>query len=100
MSQGTIFQTRDGLHLVCRLQADLGIQTTYILCAPVMPRSYWGDLVPKLHVETVIAGAPYVILVSQMVALPASEIGIAVGSAELVRDELLAAADLLLHGFQ
>ncbi|SIT17026.1 hypothetical protein SAMN05421759_12520 [Roseivivax lentus] len=82
------------------MQADLGIETPYILCAPVVPRTYWGALVPKLHVETVITGAPYIILVSQMVALPPTEIGIAVGSADLVRDDLLAAADLLLHGFR
>ncbi|EAQ02344.1 hypothetical protein OB2597_19716 [Pseudooceanicola batsensis HTCC2597] len=99
MPQGTIHRTRDGLDLICRVQTDIGAETPYILCAPVLPRDAWGRLVPKLHIAFDLDGRPHVILMSQLIALPASEIGRAVGSAEAWRDEIVMAVDLLVSGF-
>lgn len=99
MSQGTIHRTRDGLDLVCRVQTDLGIETPYILCAPVLRQADWGPLVPRLHLPVTLDGTPHVILMSQLVALPGGELGAVVGSAEALRDRIVAAVDLLVTGF-
>jgi toxin CcdB len=99
MAQGRIHRLRDGGELVCRVQTDLGLETPYILCAPVVPRAAWGALVPRLHIPVLLEGVPHVILMSQLVALPGSEIGAAVGDAATLRDELVAAIDLLVSGF-
>ena len=97
--QGHIYRTRDGLDLVCRVQTDLGVETPFILCAPVLPRKAWGRLVPKLHLQFTLNGESHVILMSQLVALPASEIGSQIGTAEDLRDDIVAAVDLLVTGF-
>lgn len=99
MAQGTIYRLRDGDEIVCRVQTDLGIETPYILCAPVLPRSLWGILVPKLHISVQHDGIPHVILMSQLIALPGSMIGPAVGDASAWRDEIVSAIDLLVSGF-
>lgn len=99
MTQGRIHRLRSGSELVCRIQTDLGIDTPYILCAPVLPRSEWGALTPKLHLSFQLDGSPYVILMSQMIALPAAEIGPAIGDASAWRDEIVSAVDLLVSGF-
>ncbi|MDZ7711134.1 MAG: CcdB family protein [Roseovarius sp.] len=98
-TQGRIHRLRDGGELVCRVQTDLGLETPYILCAPVVPRADWGALVPKLHIPVALDGVPHVILMSQMLALPGGEIGAAVGDASALRDEIIAAVDLLVSGF-
>ena len=97
--QGTIHRMRDGNELVCRVQTDLGIETPYILCAPVLPRSEWGALTPKLHISFYFDGIPHVMIMSQMVALPGAQIGPAIGDASAWRDEIVAAIDLLVSGF-
>ncbi|KUF10795.1 CcdB family protein [Pseudoponticoccus marisrubri] len=99
MSQGAIHRTRDGMDLVCRVQTDLGIETPYILCAPVLPQAAWGPQVPRLHLPVTVDGTPHVILMSQLVALPGSGLGPVVGSAETLRDRIVAAVDLLVTGF-
>lgn len=99
MTQGMIHRLRDGDGLVCRVQTDLGVETPYILCAPVVPRARWGALVPKLHIAIALDGVPHVILMSQLVALPAPVIGPSVGDATAWRDEMVAAVDLLVAGF-
>jgi toxin CcdB len=99
MIQGAIHRLRDGSELVCRIQTDLGIETPYILCAPVMPRVEWGAMVPKLHIAIHLDGIPHVILMSQMIALPGSVIGPDIGDASAWRDEIVAAVDLLVSGF-
>ena len=99
MSQCAIYRLRDGEELVCRVQADLGVETPYVLCAPVVPRSEWGALVPKLHLEVAVGDAACVILMSQLVALPRSELGPVVGAALALRDDIIAAVDLIVSGF-
>ena len=99
MGQGTIHRLRDGDELVCRIQTDLGIETPYVLCAPVLPRSQWGAIVPKLHIPIHLDGIPHVILMTQLIALPGSAIGLAIGDASAWRDEMVAAIDLLVLGF-
>lgn len=99
MSQGLIHRTRDGLDLVCRVQIDLGVETPYILCAPLVPRDEWGALVPKLHIETSILGEMHVILLSQMVALPLSELGPVVADFGALSEDIAAAVALLVSGF-
>jgi len=99
MPQGSIHRLRSGPELVCRIQTDLGVETPYILCAPVLPRSDWGALVPKLHIPVPLGGLPHVIVMSQMIALPGAEIGQVVGDASAWRDDIVAAVDLLVSGF-
>ncbi|WP_169576978.1 CcdB family protein [Sediminimonas qiaohouensis] len=99
MKQGNIHRLRDGNELVCRIQTDLGIETPYILCAPVLPRSEWGALTPKLHISFQLDGISHVIIMSQMVALPGTQIGPVIGDASAWRDEIVAAIDLLASGF-
>lgn len=99
MAQAAIHRLRDGNELICRIQTDLGIETPYILCAPVLPRAKWGAIVPKLHIVIHLDGISHVILMSQMIALPASQIGPVIGDASAWRDEIVAAVDLLVSGF-
>ena len=71
----------------------------YILCAPVLPRAKWGAIVPKLHILIHLDGRAHVILMSQMIALPGTQIGPSVGDAPPWRDEIGTAVDLLVSGF-
>ena len=97
--QGNIHRLRDGNEIVCRVQTDLGIETPYILCAPVLLRSEWGALTPKLHIHIRLNDVPHVIVMSQMVAIPGAQIGSVIGEASAWRDEIVAAIDLLVSGF-
>lgn len=99
MSQGAIYRLRDGGDLVCRIQADLGIETPYVLCAPVVLRSAWGALVPKLHLEVAVEETACVVLMSQLVALPRHELGSVAADMQSRRDDIIAAVDLLVSGF-
>lgn len=99
MMLGSIHRLRDGNEIVCRVQTNLGIETPYILCAPVLPRSEWGALTPKLHISFSYVGVLHVIIMSQMVALPGAQIGPVIGDASERRDEIVAAIDLLVSGF-
>jgi len=99
MAQADIHRTRDGRDLVCRVQSDLGVDTPYILCAPVLPRADWGALVPRLHIPIDLGQVPHVILMSQLIALPATELGPVTGTAAPWHDEIIAAIDLLVSGF-
>lgn len=90
---------QDGGELVCRIQTDLGAETAYLLCAPVVRRKEWGAPVPMLHVPVVVNGEEYLILMTQMVALPSSSLGPVVGTAVAARDEIVRAVDLLVIGF-
>lgn len=99
MSQGHIYRTRDGQDLICRVQADLGLDTPLILVAPVVVRSDWGGLTPKLHIPITLTGTAYVIVMSQMLALPQREIGEIISTDTTHRDALITAVDLLVSGF-
>lgn len=99
MTQGNIHRLRDGDELVCRVQTDLGTETPYVLCAPVLPRSEWGALIPKLHIPVHLDDVPHVIIMSQLIALPSGQIGSSIGDASAWRDEIGAAVDLLVSGF-
>lgn len=99
MTQAAIHRLRDGDELICRIQTDLGLETPYILCAPVLPRSEWGAIVPKLHIVIQLDSTAHVILMSQMIALPAAQIGPVIGDASAWRDEIVTAVDLLVSGF-
>ena len=96
---GRIHQLRRRDALVCRVQTDLGLDTPYILCAPVLPRAEWGALIPKLHVPILLGGAPHVLLMSQLASIPAEEIGPEVGDVSAWRDEIETALTLLVSGF-
>ena len=90
---------RDGDELVCRIQTDLGAETAYILCAPAVRRSEWTTPIPMLHVPVDVDGEEYLVLMTQIVALPSAMLGPVVGSAVAARDELVRAVDLLVTGF-
>ena len=90
---------RDGDELVCRIQTDLGAETAYILCAPVVRHDDWATPIPILHVPVEAGGERHLVLMSQMVALPSATLGPVVGSALPARDALVRAVDLLVTGF-
>lgn len=58
-----------------------------------------GSIIPKLHIPIQLGGAPHGILMSQLVALPGSELGTIVDDASSHRDEIEKAVDLLVSGF-
>lgn len=97
--QRSIHRMRDGNEIVCRVQTDLGIETPYILCAPVLLRSEWGALTPKLHIHIHLDDVAHIIIMSQLVAIPGAQIGPVIGDASAWRDEIVAAIDLLVSGF-
>lgn len=99
MMQGNIHRLRDGNEIVCRVQTYLGIETPYALCAPVLLRSEWGALTPKLHIQIHLNDVPHVIVMSQMVAIPGAQLGSVIGDTSAWRDEIVAAVDLLVSGF-
>ena len=95
MSLCAIHRLRDGTELVCRVQSDLGVDTPHVLCAPVIPRSSWGTLVPKLHLLTEVNGAPHVsTLDGWWDEAYEPDNGWAIGGRELYGD-----VDLLVSGF-
>jgi toxin CcdB len=94
-----IHQLRTGDELACRIQTDFGIATPFLLCAPVVRSDVWGAPIPRLHVPVEIGGVAHLILMTQMVSIPARDLGAIVGSAELRRDAIVQAVDLLATGF-
>jgi toxin CcdB len=99
VTQLAVHRLRTGGELVCRIQADFGVATAYVLCAPVVAAADWGMPVPRLHLPVQIDGLDHLILMTQMVALPAGELGTVVGSAAACRDAVVQAVDLLVTGF-
>lgn len=99
MSQFTIYRLKSGTEIVCRIQTDLGADTPMLLCAPIAARNLLRDVVPRLHLEVEVAGVPSVLLMSQMSAVPKRELGSILGHANHLRDQIVAAVDLLVTGF-
>jgi toxin CcdB len=99
VSQFAVHRLKTGDELVCRIQTDFGVATPFLLCAPVVRRDAWGTAVPRLHVELRIDGVAHLVLMTQMLALPASDLGAIVGTAERERDAIVHAVDLLVTGF-
>lgn len=99
MSQGTIYRARNGRSLLCRVQSELGLETALVLYAPVVNRTEVINPIPKLHVPCILQGEPHLILMSELLALPASDIGVTVGAVPEARDDMVAAVDLLVSGF-
>ncbi|KKL58326.1 hypothetical protein LCGC14_2226500 [marine sediment metagenome] len=99
MTQGNIHRICDCNEIVCRVQTELGIETPYILCAPVLPRSEWGALTPNLHIPIHLDGVPHIIIMSQLIAIPGAQIGSVTGDASVWHDEIVAAIYLLISGF-
>jgi toxin CcdB len=62
-------------------------------------RAEWGTLVPKLHIAVSLDASPHVIVMSQMVAIPSSQLGAVVGDASPWRGDIVAAVYLLVSGF-
>ena len=97
--QGAIYKLVDSIEMVCRVQSELGAETSYILCAPVVARNSWRVITPKLHISCTVDEEPHLILMSQMIALPSYQLGAVVGDASARRDDIVAAVDLLVSGF-
>ena len=99
MTQLAIFRLRGGDEFVCRLQTDFGVETPYILCAMVVPRAGWGALIPRLHLPFDLNGIPHLILMTEIISIPAGDLGPVVGDAGNERDAVIRAVDLLVTGF-
>ena len=99
MTQLAIYRLRAGDELVCRIQTDFGVATPFLLVAPLVRRDAWGPPIPRLHVPVDVAGVAHLILMTQMVSIPASELGAIVGDASPHRDAIVHAVDLLVTGF-
>ncbi len=99
MTQFAIFRLRTGNELVCRIQTDFGVETPYLLCVPVVRRDAWGAPIPRLHLSVEMDAVEYLLLMTQMVSIPAIDLGAIVGSAEACRTAIVQAVDLLVTGF-
>lgn len=99
MTHLAIHAVRGGDELVCRIQTDFGIATPYVLCAPVVRRDTWGPPIPRLHIAVDVDGVGHLVLMTQMVSIPASDLGAIAGSAAAQRDAIVQAVDLLVTGF-
>lgn len=99
MIQFAVYDLTDGAEWVCLIQTDLGVETPYKLCAPVVAESDWGTPIPRLHVPIRIDGVAHLILMSQLVALPSQSLRAMVGDARVARDAIIRAVDLLVIGF-
>lgn len=84
---------------MCRVQTELGAQTAYLLCAPMVRRDAWGAPIPRLHVPVDLDGEAHLVLMSQMIALPTGSLGPIIGSVAGERDAIVRAVDLLVLGF-
>lgn len=49
MSQFSRHRLRDGDELVSRIQSDPGVETAYLLWAPLVRQDQWGPATPRLH---------------------------------------------------
>ena len=54
---------------------------------------------PRLHIAVEIDGAAHLILMTQMVSIPARDLGAIVGNAGAHREAIVEAVDLLVTGF-
>ena len=95
--QGSIHRLRSG-DIVCRVQADLGVEMPYTLCAPIVWRGGLGALIPRLHIEVEFDGAPHVVVMTQLVAIPSDRLGPVVGDVSPCEDEMVDAVRLLVAG--
>lgn len=99
MSQFSVYRLRTGDELVCRIQTDFGVSTPHMLCAPLVRASDWGAPIPRLHVPVAVEGEHFLVLMTQMLTIPASDLGVIVGTAADKRDALVYAVGLLVTGF-
>lgn len=97
MSQFSVHRLRGG-GLAIRLQSDLGVQTPYLLCAPVVVAKEWTPTA-RLHIAVDLEDAPHYVIMTQIAALPASALGAEIGSLARHRDDIKRALDLLVDGF-
>ena len=97
MAQFDIHRLPGGV-LVVDLQTDLiGLDATRIV-APLREEGVYArfpGLTPALDFE----GRRWILRLPEMAAVPASELGVPVGSAGHLRDELKRGIDILIDGF-
>jgi hypothetical protein len=70
-----------------------------VLCAPLVRIDAWGPPIPRLHIPVEVAGAPHLILMTQMESIPATDLGAIVETANARRDAIIGAFGLLVTGF-
>ena len=99
MSQFDLYLLHDRRSIVCRLQVDFGLETSTVLCAPVVRKSLWRVPVTALHIPVDIEGEPHVIVMTQILTLEGKTLGPVVGSAREHRDAIIRAVDLIVVGF-
>jgi toxin CcdB len=100
VSRFGIYRLRGGDGLVCWERTDLEVATPYLLCAPVVRKDVWGAPVPRLQIVCDVEGVGHLVLMTQMEALSAGDLGVVVGSAEARRYEIPQAVDLLVVVFE
>lgn len=99
MTQLTIHRIKTGDELVCRIQTDLGVAMPFVLCAPVVRADAWGPPIPRLHILVEVDGVPHLLLMTQMLSIPAIDLGATVAYADHQREAVIRAVDLLVTGF-
>lgn len=96
MAQFDVFRLRNG-QLVVDLQTDLiGIEASRVV-APLREAGRYAAF-PGLTPQVEIAGGQWIVRVHEMAAVPAAELGRAVGSLATSRDALKRAVDILIDG--
>ncbi|MDA3949495.1 MAG: CcdB family protein [Spirochaeta sp.] len=93
-------RTRERTPYLLDMQADLLSDLATRIVAPLRPgteKEQW--VVSRMHPVLRVGEEPFVAVVSEMAAVPASILGGRVGDARERRTELIAAVDLLITGF-
>lgn len=101
MAQFDIYRTpRPGpFTLLLDVQATLLSSLATRVVAPMAKRkSYGAPPITQLNPTVKIAGVEYVIVFQELAAVPAAELGEALGSLKARKDELVRALDLLFTG--
>ena len=85
--------------LVLEVQADVLDRLERRVVVPMVARRKYGEKpIPRLNPVVVVAGTEYVLLVHDLASVPTSLLGERVDSLPGVRNEVIAAIDLLFTG--
>lgn len=96
MAQFDVFRLKGG-QLVVDLQTDLiGIEASRVV-APLREAGRYAAF-PGLTPQVEFAGGLWIVRVQEMAAVPAAELGRAIGSLTQSRDALKRALDILIDG--
>ncbi|MDC7240646.1 MAG: CcdB family protein [Spirochaetales bacterium] len=101
MDQFDIFKHgQNGVSFLINLQSNPMDSLSTRFVAPVRRENdYPGQTISRIHIPIVIDGTNYIIFISELAAVSSNLLGEKVGNAKVLRQEIIAAVDLLFTGF-